>query len=66
MSKDEVLSNDPWQKLAKQSQVKKVDLDEALKKLQVTEEEAPTVKRQMMGQVRKLIKPAGTSSKPGK
>lgn len=58
MSKDEILSNDPWQKLAKSAQVKDVSLDEALDKLKVSEAEAPVVKREMLDQVRKLIKPS--------
>ncbi len=58
MANDEVLSNDPWQSLARNAQVKKVDLDQALEKLKVSEAEAPVVKREMLDQVRKLIKPA--------
>ena len=57
MKKDEAINYDPWQKLAKSGQVKKVELDEALDKLKVSEEEAPAVKREMLNQVRKIVKP---------
>jgi hypothetical protein len=70
MEKDETLSYDPWQELAKSRQVKDVDLDEALEKLHVTEDEAPEVKRDMLDKVRKLTKkpaaPAKAKSKPKK
>ncbi len=58
MKHDEVLSNDPWQKLARSNQMKKVSLAEALEKLRVSEEEVPQVKRQMLSQVTKLARPA--------
>lgn len=63
MKKDEALNYDPWQELSKGRQVKKVELDQALEKLDVAEEEAPTVKRQMLNQVKKLTK-ADEPAKP--
>lgn len=59
MKKVEVLKNDPWQNLAKGTPVKKVELNEVLKKLEVTESEAPQVKREMLSRVTKIIKPQG-------
>jgi hypothetical protein len=64
MEKDDALSYDPWQELAKSRQVKDVSLDEALEKLNVAEEEAPVVKRDMLDKVHKITKkPTTTNTK---
>lgn len=59
MKKTEVLKNDPWQKLAKTTATKKVDLDEVLQRLEVPSKETAEVKREMLNRVRKITKAQG-------
>jgi hypothetical protein len=53
---DKVVKFDPWQKLAQTGPLKDVPLSEVLKKLEVSSQEAPTVKREMLSKVQKITK----------
>lgn len=54
--KAKVVKFDPWQKLAKTGPVKDVPLSEVLKKLEVSSQEASTVKREMLSQVQRITR----------
>ncbi len=53
-SKNLVVNYDPWLKLAQTAPLKDVPLEELLKKLEVSDKEASTVKRQLLSRVNQL------------
>ncbi len=53
-SKNLVVNYDPWKKLAQTAPLKDVPLNELLKRLELSDKEASTVKRQLISRVNQL------------